>query len=454
MKRPKAVSVERRVAAGVGVAVVVAAALATAIFARLTDTRTDEVARIESVADSLSKTLAGGAPPQPLLTVIVDTGVAGGAVLYDATGSPLARAGLAGGDAGEVVCRTVILAGGNGSLCVEPAVAMGTARGKRITDAVLAVAAATLIVAMAAATLTAWMTRKRLRGVRRSVERAAGDASFAQRIEPAGGELAPLVLSVNNLLDQAQSRESELRRRTHDLEVANKDLESFAHTVSHDLRGPLGSVLGFAEAMRDGYGGELNADGQEYTHWIVDSAHQMRSLIDGLLHMTRLSRAEMQRDVVDLSAIVHSIATSLQKSAPERSVTFTIADNVVANGDERLLRAVLENLIANAWKFTGKRDGATIEFGMTQGNGHSTFYVRDNGAGFDPTHAAKMFRPFQRLHSASEFEGTGIGLATVQRILQRHGGKAWAEGEPEKGATVYFTTGAALGTGRELQESP
>ena len=289
--------------------------------------------------------------------------------------------------------------------------------------------------------LMAWMTRRRLRNVRLAIDHAVGDPSFAQRIEPAGGELGPLVLSLNNLLDQAQSRESELRRRTHDLEVANKDLESFAHTVSHDLRGPLGSVLGFAEALRDGYGGELNADGQEYTHWIVDSGNQMRNLIDGLLNMSRLSRTEMQRDVVDLSAIAQGIATALQKSAPERRVAFTIADNVIANGDERLLRAVLENLIANAWKFTGKRDEARIEFGMTRGNGHSTYFVRDNGAGFDPTHASKMFRPFQRLHSAGEFEGTGIGLATVQRILQRHGGKAWAEGEPDKGATIYFTTG-------------
>ena len=443
MKRPKAVSVERRVAAGVGVAVAVAAALATVIFARLTDTRSEEAARIESAADSLSKTLATGAPPQPILTAIVDSGVAGGAVLYDATGSPIARAGRESINAGEVVCRSVTLAGGNGSLCVEPAIAARSERAKRMTDAVIAVSVATAIVAVVAAISIAWMTRKRLRNVRSSVEHAVGDPSFAQRIEPAGGELAPLVASVNNLLDQAQTRESELRRRTHDLEVANRDLEAFAHTVSHDLRGPLGSVLGFGEALRDGYGGQLTGDGVEYTHWIVDSALQMRNLIDGLLNMSRLSRTEMQRDVVDLSAIANSIAATLQKSAPERAVAFTIAENVIANGDERLLRAVLENLMANAWKFTGKRDAATIEFGMTQGNGHATYFVRDNGVGFDPTHASKMFRPFQRLHSSSEFEGTGIGLATVQRILQRHGGKAWAEGEPDKGATIYFTTGGA-----------
>jgi len=446
MKRPKAVSVERRVAAGVGVAVAVAAVLAVTIFVRLTDTRADEAARIESLADSLAQSLAGGAPPQAVLSAIVDTGAVGGAVLYDANGAPAARAGRERGVAGEVICRTLP----NGTLCVEPANAVAIVRTKRITDAMIAAGAATVIVAVAAALLMTWMTRRSMRGVRNAVEHAVADATFAQRIAPAGGELAPLVASVNNLLGQMQSRESELRRRTHDLEVANKDLESFAHTVSHDLRGPLGSVLGFAEALRDGYGGELNADGQEYTHWIVDSGHQMRNLIDGLLNMSRLSRTEMQRDVVDLSAVARSITASLQKSAPERAVDFTIAENVLANGDERLLRAVLENLIANAWKFTSKRERAAIEFGMSRNmnGGPPTYFVRDNGAGFDPTHAAKMFRPFQRLHSSSEFEGTGIGLATVQRILQRHGGKAWAEGEPDQGATIYFTTGAPHESGQ------
>jgi hypothetical protein len=170
---------------------------------------------MEAVADSLARTLASGAPPLPVLSAIVDTGVAGGAVLYDASGSPVARAGEESRDAAAVICRSVTLANGNGSLCVEPAIATRAARTKRITNALLAVAAATLIVAVAAAMLMAWMTRRRLRNVRLDVERAVGDASFAQRIEPAGGELGPLVLSLNNLLEQAQSRELELRRRTH-----------------------------------------------------------------------------------------------------------------------------------------------------------------------------------------------------------------------------------------------
>lgn len=431
------VSAERRVAAGVTLAGVLSAALAILIFARLTDTRAEETARVERIADSLTQSLASGAPPQPILSAIVDAHAVGGAVLYDANGAQLAHAGAASRDAAEVVCRSITLATGSGTLCIEPATSH-----RSLTNPALIAASSALVLALLMAVIIASMTRSHLRAVRVDVERAAGDPSFAQRIAPTRGELAPLVGAVNTLLDHIQSRETEVRRRTHELEAANKDLESFAHMVSHDLRGPLGSVLGFADGLRDGYGGELNEEGREYVHWIIQSGHQMRELIDGLLNLSRLSRAEMQRGSVDLSSIAKGIATGLQKAKPDRTVDFAIAEHVIANGDERLLRAVLENLIANAWKFTSKRDRARIEFGMTRDNGHATYYVRDNGAGFDPSHAAKMFRPFQRLHSTNEFEGTGIGLATVQRILQRHGGKAWAEGEPGQGATIYFTTGA------------
>lgn len=440
MNAARVASVERRIAAGVLVAVVSAAAVIAAIFAIRTDTRRENVTRLESAADSLAKTLGSGAAAEPILTAIVDAGAAGGAVLYDANGSPIVRVGEASAGAAEVVCRSVALAAGNGTLCIAPVAAAGTAN--RFAETLIAAGIAAIVVGAVAAIAIAAMARRHLRSVRSAVERAAADPTFAQRITPAGGELAPLVQSINTLLGEMQTREAELRRRTHELEAANKDLESFAHTVSHDLRSPLGSVLGFSEALRNAYGDEMTAEGREYLHWIIDSARQMRDLIDGLLHMSRLSRAEMQRTTVDLSAIAKGIAASLQKATPERAVDFAIADNVVANGDERLLRAVLENLITNAWKFTGKREHARIEFGAMRNNGHVTFYVRDNGAGFDPAHASKMFRPFQRLHSQSEFEGTGIGLATVQRILQRHGGKAWADGEPGRGATIYFTTGA------------
>lgn len=405
MSREGEAPVERRIAAGVLIAGTLAAALAAAVFWKLTDRRASDAARVESIADGLAKTLTGGANPQPALAAVVDSGVVTGAVLYDANGTALARAGAPTTAASEVVCRSIP----GGTLCVEP-----LPPAPPPIRALLIAGASGLALAILAAIVIPIAVRPHVRAIRLDVERAAAE--------------------------EIRIRETELRRRSYDLELANKDLESFAHTVSHDLRGPLGSVLGFAEALRDGDGGELNEDGRESVHWILESSHTMRDLIDGLLQMSRLSREELDRSEVDLSSIAKGIAYSLQKAGPSREVEFRIADDVVANGDERLLRAVMENLLTNAWKFTSKREHARIEFGKLGDNSHTTFFVRDNGAGFDPAHAAKMFRPFQRLHSAKEFEGTGIGLATVQRILQKHGGKAWAEGDPDRGATVYFTT--------------
>ena len=224
-----------------------------------------------------------------------------------------------------------------------------------------------------------------------------------------------------------------------ELRSALKELDAFAYSVSHDLRAPLGSIDGFTHARELDYGDKFDETAREYLGWIRQAASQMRELIDGLLQMSRLSRADLQQKPVDLSSIAHNVADALRQAEPERPVRFEIRDGVRATGDERLLRSVMENLMSNAWKFTRKRDDAKIEFGTSGG----AFYVRDNGAGFDPSHAAKMFRPFQRLHSSREFEGTGIGLATVQKIIERHGGRAWAEGEVGKGATIYFTTGAA-----------
>ena len=269
------------------------------------------------------------------------------------------------------------------------------------------------------------------------VGRAAREGAYSLRVETTGAD-AGLGVSVNELLAQMQQRDVELRRRSTELEAANKDLESFAYSVSHDLRAPLGSIDGFVQALEMDYGQMFDETAKEYFDWIKSGCRQMRDLIDGMLQMARLARAEVQRQQVDLSSIASSVAESLKQSNPARAVKFDIRGGVRTIGDERLLRAVLENLMANAWKFTRNKPEACIEFGQSGG----AYYVRDNGAGFDPSHAAKMFRPFQRLHSMREFEGTGIGLATVQKIIERHGGRAWAEGEVEKGATIYFTTGA------------
>ena len=264
------------------------------------------------------------------------------------------------------------------------------------------------------------------------VEKAARDRAYSLRVED--GDL--LGRSVNELLAQMQEREVELRRRTNELETANKDLESFAYSVSHDLRAPLGSIDGFSYAIQLDYSDRLDDTARDYLAWIRKGCLQMRDLIEGLLQMSRLSRAEVQREPVDLTEIARDVAGTLQQSDPNRVVQFEIHDNVRAVGDQRLLHSVVENLMSNAWKFTRKRKPARIEFGIAGG----AFFVRDNGAGFDPAHASKMFQPFQRLHSSREFEGTGIGLATVQKIIERHGGRAWAEGEVGKGATIYFTT--------------
>ena len=261
-------------------------------------------------------------------------------------------------------------------------------------------------------------------------------ATLAEAPRPHRGALGAIVDAANDLLARVQDRELALRRRTVELEAANKDLEAFTFSVSHDLRAPIGAIDGFSQALEDE---TLTATGREYLFWIRDSCKQMHDLVDGLLQMSRLSRAEVEREDLDASEMARSVAESLRQREPERAVDFRIQNGIHVNADPRLMRAVLENLMANAWKFTRKHETATIEFGAQ--NGH--LYVRDDGAGFDPGHAAKMFQAFQRLHSRDEFEGTGIGLATVERILHRHGGKIWAEGEVEKGATFYFTTGKA-----------
>ncbi|HEX8151815.1 MAG TPA: ATP-binding protein [Thermoanaerobaculia bacterium] len=268
--------------------------------------------------------------------------------------------------------------------------------------------------------------------------RIARERDYSQRAPAAPGVVGSVGAAMNALVEQMQERETAFRRRTIELEAANKELEGFVHSVSHDLRGPLGSIDGFAAALQD-FHNDLDATGRECVSWIREGCRQMRELIEGLLEMARLARADMAHDEVDLSAIARSVAQTLQQKAPERHVRFEIKDGARTVGDPRLLRAVVENLMNNAFKFTRNRDDAQIEFGVVRNGGEPAFFVRDNGAGFDPTQAAKMFRPFQRLHSTREFEGTGIGLATVQKIVMRHGGRAWAEGDVGKGATFYFT---------------
>jgi light-regulated signal transduction histidine kinase (bacteriophytochrome) len=236
-----------------------------------------------------------------------------------------------------------------------------------------------------------------------------------------------------------QENISSLQQRTLELERVNKELESFSYSVSHDLRAPLRSIDGFSQALYEDCFGQLDEQGKDYIRRIRKATQLMAELIDALLTLSRVTRVELKRESVDLSGMAIAIIEELQKTQPERKVEFLIEEGLTATGDLRLLRVVLENLIGNAWKFTNKQKNARIEIGLSkQSQGRPAYFVRDNGAGFDMAHVGGLFNAFQRLHSAGEFPGTGIGLATVKRIIHRHGGCVWAEAEVDKGATFYF----------------
>ncbi|MHB9133754.1 MAG: sensor histidine kinase [Armatimonadota bacterium] len=251
--------------------------------------------------------------------------------------------------------------------------------------------------------------------------------------------------SVRNITDR-QRTEAEIRRLNEErqqhveqLEAANKEMEAFTYSVSHDLRTPLRSIDGFSQALLDDYRDQLDAQGQNYLQRVRGAAQRMGQLIDDLLRLSRLGRMEKHIEQVNLSDMAATIMAELRQRSPERTIVADITPNVVAAGDSELLHIVLKNLLSNAWKFTGKCDIARIEFGVTAQDSETVYFVRDNGAGFEMAYADKLFMPFQRLHGMEEFPGTGIGLAIVQRIIHRHGGRVWAEGAVDQGATVYFT---------------
>jgi len=230
-----------------------------------------------------------------------------------------------------------------------------------------------------------------------------------------------------------------LEFRAQELAAANKELEAFSYSVSHDLRAPLRTIDGFSRALLEDYGNKLDETGKDYLQRVHAGTQHMRQLIDDLLNLSLVIRTKITREETDLSELARNIAVELKKTQPDRQVQFVIQEGVLVQGDPRLLREVLENLLGNAWKFTQNRSQAKIEFGETGTEGKKVYFVRDNGAGFDISYADKLFVPFQRLHSTAEFSGNGVGLAIAGRIIDRHGGRIWAEGEVEKGATFYFT---------------
>lgn len=284
----------------------------------------------------------------------------------------------------------------------------------------------------------------------------ANDYSVRVPVGAAEGELALLTDTFNEMLNQIELRDQTLKaahdelekrvqERTAQLELANKELESFSYSVSHDLRAPLRSIDGFSLALEEDYVDKLDDVAKTHIRRVRGATQRMGVLIDDLLNLSRLSRLEMEREPVDLSQMARAIVSDLARADEQRNVEWVIQDDLGAHGDSRLLRVVLDNLLGNAWKYTSRHPSARIEFGMQQNGSGAVFFVKDDGAGFDPAYSSKLFGAFQRLHGNSEFAGTGVGLATVQRIIRRHGGNVWAESAVEKGATFYFTVGAMNG---------
>ncbi|HET7039890.1 MAG TPA: ATP-binding protein [Gemmatimonadales bacterium] len=308
-----------------------------------------------------------------------------------------------------------------------------------------------LIVVLGAALgfgLSGRITRPLDRIHRAATAMAAGDLD--QRVPPRGpGELRRLAQSFNamaervgaarhGLEEQIVQRTDALRRYAADLETVNRELEAFSYSVSHDLRSPLRAIHGFSQALLEDQADRLDPQGVEYLQRVRAAADRMGRLIDDLLELSRVTRSEMRTEAVDLTGLAHRVVGELRQGPPARRVEVRISEGLVAMGDQRLLRLALQNLLDNAWKFTARREHATIEVGRRNGP-DPAFYVRDDGAGFDMTYAGKLFGVFQRLHAESEFPGTGVGLAIVQRVVHRHGGRVWAEGAPGRGATFYFT---------------
>jgi PAS domain S-box-containing protein len=236
-----------------------------------------------------------------------------------------------------------------------------------------------------------------------------------------------------------RSAHAELQRRAYEYEAINRELEAFSYTVSHDLKAPLRSIEGFTRAILEDYADKLDSTGRDYLMRVRSGAQRMNQLIEAMLKMARLTRGEIHENSVDLSSLAQVIAHELTAQEPQRRVEFVIAERIRVNGDAEMLRVMLQNLMDNAWKFTSRHTAATIEFGVTDMEGRTVCFVRDDGAGFDMEFAGKLFMPFKRLHAESDFPGLGIGLAIAHRIVMRHNGRMWARSAPEKGATFYFT---------------
>ena len=267
----------------------------------------------------------------------------------------------------------------------------------------------------------------------------------ASPLRDATGEIIACIELVRDISERRRAEEEikhlnvNLQRRATDLAVANRDLEAFGYSLSHDLKGPLTAIYSAAQTLEDICAEQMDETGRYCVDTICKASERMEELLDAMLLLARISRSELQQEEIDLSELATEILARLQEQEPARVVEYVITPEVKVLADTRLMKSALENLLGNAWKYTRKRAVTHIEFGMKAHHGEKTYFVRDNGIGFEMKNAEIIFLPFHRLYQAKEFEGTGIGLTTVQRIIQRHGGRLWGEGEPDQGATFYFT---------------
>ncbi|MFP5227728.1 MAG: sensor histidine kinase [Acidobacteriota bacterium] len=329
-----------------------------------------------------------------------------------------------------------------------------TETGRRARQYLL-IALGVLLICMAAGVLISATARRLVArpmiALADTARRVSRERDYSVRAEPPpdGDEVAVLVEAFNEMLVQIQERdtalngareelEARVEERTAALRAANRELEAFSYMVAHDLRGPLDAVQGMAFLLSDEEA-EQNSERAALLEQMRQTTNGMASLIDDLLHLSRASTAPLKKERVDLTGLVRRIAEDLKRSEPQRPVEFMVAQVPPVEADEGLMRVALDNLLRNAWKYTSKHERACIEFGAINRRGETLYYVRDDGAGFDPKLSDQLFQPFHRLHNRNDFPGTGIGLATVQRILSRHGGRIWAEGAVEKGATFWFT---------------
>lgn len=278
-----------------------------------------------------------------------------------------------------------------------------------------------------------------------AAQRISREKNYTTRVNPPveQNELAVLVNSFNDMLGELHKTHDELEQRvserTRELVSANRELEAFSYSVSHDLRGPLDAINGFSYLLLERFGSGLGTEQRQLVENIRESSRRMTGLIDDLLNLSRVTSSVMSSEAVDLSVLSRSVIEELRSGSPQRRVEFVAAEKAEVMGDARLLRILMDNLLRNAWKYTSRHERARIEFGVEPQDGRAVYFVRDDGSGFDPRAATRLFQPFQRLHSSSEFPGNGVGLATVHRIVRRHGGEVWAQAEIEKGATFFFT---------------